>query len=96
MIAHTHRHSHTKHTKQLISICQEFLLALDITAGGSPEEKLRWAFKMYDKDNSSEQVDMGEYVDGAEVFAETVELGEMIEMIGILYEMQGVSQVGKK
>ena len=35
------------------------------------------------------------YVDRAEVFAEVVELEEMIEMIGILYEMQGVSKVGK-
>ena len=39
---------------------------------------------------------MMEYVDGEEVFAEAVELEEMVEMIGILYEMQGVSQVGKK
>ena len=28
---------------------QEFMLATDMTASGSPEEKLRWAFKMYDK-----------------------------------------------
>ena len=25
------------------------MLATDMTASGSPEEKLRWAFKMYDK-----------------------------------------------
>ena len=28
---------------------QEFMLATDMTASGTPEEKLRWAFKMYDK-----------------------------------------------
>ena len=28
------------------------MLATDMTASGSPEEKLRWAFKMYDKDGS--------------------------------------------
>ena len=50
---------------------------------------------MYDKDNSSEEVGIMKYVDRAEVFAEVVELEEMIEMIGILYEMQGVSKVGK-
>ena len=27
-------------------------MATDMTASGSPEEKLRWAFKMYDKDGS--------------------------------------------
>jgi hypothetical protein len=31
---------------------QEFMLATDMTASGSPEEKLRWAFRMYDKDGS--------------------------------------------
>ena len=30
------------------------MLATDMTASGSPEEKLRWAFKMYDKDGSGQ------------------------------------------
>ena len=34
------------------SLFQEFMLATDMTSSGSPEEKLRWAFKMYDKDGS--------------------------------------------
>ena len=50
---------------------------------------------MYEKDNSSEEVGIIKYVDRAEVFADVAELEEMIEMIGILYEMQGVSKVGK-
>ena len=29
-------------------------MATDMTASGSPEEKLRWAFKMYDKDGSGQ------------------------------------------
>ena len=33
---------------EMISL-KEFMLATDMTASGSPEEKLRWAFKMYDK-----------------------------------------------
>jgi Ca2+-binding EF-hand superfamily protein len=28
------------------------MIATDMTSSGDPEEKLRWAFKMYDKDNS--------------------------------------------
>ena len=33
---------------------QEFVLATNITTCGSAEDKLRWAFRMYDKDNSGE------------------------------------------
>ena len=39
-------------------------------------DNFRWAFKMYDKDNSG-----------------SIELPEMIEIIGTLYEMEGVSKV---
>ena len=31
---------------------QEFMVAIDMTAEGSPEEKLKWAFKMYDRNES--------------------------------------------
>jgi Ca2+-binding EF-hand superfamily protein len=31
---------------------QEFMLATNLAQAGTPEEKLRWAFKMYDKDGS--------------------------------------------
>ena len=29
---------------------KDFLLAIDVTAAGTPEEKLKWAFRMYDVD----------------------------------------------
>ena len=31
---------------------QEFMMATDMTAMGTPEEKLKWAFRIYDKDRS--------------------------------------------
>ena len=36
----------------LLFVYQEFMVATDMTAGGSAEDKLRWAFKMYDTDGS--------------------------------------------
>ena len=35
-------------------LLQEFMIATDMCSSGTPREKLRWAFKMYDKDASGD------------------------------------------
>ena len=52
------------------------MLATNMSEAGNSEEKLRWAFKMYDKDGSG-----------------TVEIEEMIEIVGNLFELEGLSKV---
>lgn len=43
---------------------QEFLLAINITSAGKPEQKLEWAFQMYDVngDGTIEPSEMSEII----------------------------------
>ena len=86
-------------------------MATDMTASGCAEEKLHWAFKMYDKDGSGEQLTSRKkhvtflmlilkdlfcntsISETIYVNAGTIELAEMIDIIGTLYEMDGISKV---
>ena len=71
------------------------MIATDVTAGGSAEDKLRWAFKMYDRDGSGNcRSTFGRIC--CIWYLGTIELGEMVEIIGTLYEIEGVSKVGRK
>ena len=72
------------------------MLATDMTSGGSPEEKLRWAFKMYDKDASGEVVEAAQDYIYNEAFAGEIELKEMIEIVGTLLDMEGVDGVSER
>ena len=76
------------------------MLATDMTASGSPEEKLRWAFKMYDKverfldwSNLATLGKMKNFWTIGHEFQDdsgTIEMAELVEIIGTLYEMEVV------
>ena len=40
------------YNKNVVLFSQEFLMALDVTQCRSDREKLQWAFRLYDVDNS--------------------------------------------
>ena len=62
------------------------MIATDMTTSGAPEEKLCWAFKMYDRDGSGTDdvfvVGLSGWCSG------TIEIGEMVEIIETLCKME--------
>ena len=70
------------------------MLATNMAESGSPEEKLRWAFKMYDKDGSGGFLKPDSGPESQKVcFSGTVDVDEMVEIVCNLYEMEGISKV---
>jgi Ca2+-binding EF-hand superfamily protein len=87
--------------------CQEFVMATNMSSCTSAEDKLRWAFKMYDKDGSGEHwrsgcaaagtIDMKEMVGDIveEILEDTGEgiVKEMVEEIVEIEEMEEIVHV---
>ena len=71
---------------------QEFMLATNMSDATSSEEKLRWAFKMYDQDSSSlDEFLLSGYA--LDFPLGIIDVEAMMEIVGNLYEMEGVAKV---
>ena len=64
------------------------MVATDMTSSGSTEEKLRWAFKMYDKDESGKMT-RNRDMEKTFFWLGVIELREMVDIVGTIYELQG-------
>ena len=78
-----------------VSLSQEFMLATNMSDTTSSEEKLRWAFKMYDQDSSGDNQDDILCLADIQHVAGSIDVAEMVEIVGNLYEMEGVSKVNQ-
>ena len=70
------------------------MLATTMSEARSPEEKLRWAFRLYDKDGSGWQRVIDKPVDLNLFFSGTIDSTEMTEIITNLCSLEGLTQVG--
>ena len=57
------------------------------------EEKLRWAFRLYDKDSSGTQYSLDIQSVISALPPGTIDCKEMMDIVGNLYEMEGFSKV---
>ena len=67
------------------------MLATNMSDATSSEEKLRWAFKMYDQDSSGRH--LYHFLLASHFCSGTIDVDEMVEIVGNLYEMEGVAKV---
>ena len=72
------------------------MLATNVSEAHTTEEKLRWAFRLYDKDSSGRPCHMCfNFVPPILFIVGAIDVHEMIEIVGNLYEMEGVSKVSE-
>ena len=63
-------------------VVQEFVVATNLTTAGSAEDKLRWAFRMYDKDGSGQLI----------VFVIII-LDKVVKMVDVIIASRAPSQL---
>ena len=66
---------------------------MDMSYSGTPEQKLKWAFRIFDKDHS------GLYgISSFKYFllsSGSIDLREMTKVMGCLLELEGIGRVGQ-
>ena len=67
------------------------MIATDMSTSGSPEEKLRWAFQIYDKDRSGDLIVNLQHL--ILLFSGSIDLKEMTKIMGCLFELEGIGKV---
>ena len=69
---------------------KEFMIATDMTSAGDPEEKLRWAFRMYDKDGSggNQRGAGGLYAYNDAIAPGEIDVEEMVDIFSLMYSVQ--------
>ena len=78
-------------------ILKEFVLATNMTSCGSVEDKMRWAFKIYDVDQSGQtHISSTLFINGhifpffLYLFVGSIDIDELIEIIVQFYDMEDI------
>ena len=83
-------------TFTIVNIFQEFVLATNLSTCPSAKDKLRWAFKLYDKDESgsvSLEILRKVYMLYFAIKIGAIDLEELLEVVKTFYSMEGVPKV---
>ena len=70
------------------------MLATNLSEANGPDDKLRMAFKMYDKDSSGELKFNSSLQPLLCLILGTIEIAEMTEIVVNLFELEGIEKVG--
>ena len=81
-----------------VQMSKEFMLATNLSEANGPDDKLRMAFKMYDKDSSGELIFICLHFPPSPLYfiLGTIEMAEMTEIVVNLFELEGIEKVGAK
>ena len=75
---------------------KEFVLATNMTSCGSVEDKMRWAFKIYDVDQSGNIQIIKNHKEKYYGFVGSIDLDELIEIIVTFYDLEvNIEEKGK-
>ena len=65
----------------------------DSTSSATLKEKLKWVFKIYDKDLSGIQADVSLLASSVDICPGFISMAEMVTVLGTVYGLEGIEQV---